>query len=350
MHRVALAAFCAFVLAHVACASGPSPCPAEAATPSATPLAPPAPAPVCAPASPSASASASAPPAASAAPPAPPAPPAAFETAIQAASKAIAAGDYATADHQLAAAAGAARGAPGEAHLSFHVAHLRAARFAATHDFERAAAALVAVVPELARHPESSDEFWAHNALMMLREAQGDPAAALAEDDQATLAAARGSWDTPQARETLAYLKDRWHRAYLTRMLAEMRKGSERQALIGYAEAALEDYRAIAHPLGGYEDSIAILDAYFATLAGNGPAALRAAKLVDPTKDDDVEDLYLVVIGLRAGGDRAGADALERIMRGAPPTYIARSIMDWWLDHDARWPADRTFTPRHPTP
>jgi len=269
---------------------------------------------------------------------------------MQAASKAIAATDYATADRQLDAAAAAARGAPDEAHLSFHVAHLRAARFAAAHDFEHAASALVSVVPELARHPESSDEFWAHNALMMIREAQGDPASALAEDDQATLAAARGTWDTPQDRETLAYTKDRWHRAYLTRMLAEMRKGSERQALIGYAQAALEDYRTRAHQLEGYGDSVAILDAYFAALAGDGPAALRAAKLVDPTKDDDVEDLYLVVIGLRAGGDRAAADAVERIMRAAPPTYIARSIMVSWLDHDARWPADRTFTPRHPAP
>jgi len=271
---------------------------------------------------------------------------------MEAAQKATAAGDYATADRQLdAAAAAAAGGAPDEAHLHYLVAHVRAARFAAAHDFERAAAALVSVVPELAHHPESHDEFWAHNALMMIREAQGDPAAALAEDDQATLAASHGTWgDTPQDRETLAYLKDRWHRAYLTRMLAEMRKGSERQALLGYAQAALEDYRTRAHPLGDYDDSIAILDAYFAALAGDGPAALRAAKLVDPAKDDDVEDLYLVVIGLRAGGDRAGADAVERVMRAAPATYMARSIMVWWLDHDARGPADRTFTPRHPVP
>lgn len=269
---------------------------------------------------------------------------------MEAAGRAIAAGDFATADRQLDAAAAAADAAgQDQAHLRFLVAHLRAARFAAVHEFERAAATLVATLTELANHPESPDEFWAHNALMMLREAQGDPAAALAEDDQATLAAARGTWgDSPQDRENLAYTKDRWHRAYLTRMLAEMRKGSERQALVGYAQAALEDYRKRAHAIGGYDDSVAILDAYFAALAGDGPAALRAAKLVDPAKDDDVEDLYLVVIGLRAGGDRAGAEAVERIMRAAPPMYMARSIMVWWLDHDARWPADRTFTPRHP--
>lgn len=332
-----------------ACASQPAPCPAAAPQ---APLSAAAPPPAC----PSASASVAAVPQAAASAsastpaPAPPSapPPAAFTTALDAANKAIAAGDYATADKQLDAAASAASS---DAHLRFLVAHERATRFVSAHDFEHAAAAFVAVIPELARHPESSDEFWAHNAMMMIREAQGDPAAALAEDDQATLAAARGTWgDTPQERETLAYLKDRWHRAYLTRMLAETRKGTARQALLGYAQAALEDYRARAHQLGDYQDSVAILDAYFAALAGDGAAALRAAKQVDPAKDDDVEDLYLVFIGLDAGGDRAGAQAVARRMRAAPGPHISRSIMLSWLDHDARWPADRTFTPRHPAP
>lgn len=332
------------------CASQPAPCaPAAAPAPVAvtTPTCPSAPA--------AAASSPAAAPSASAAPPAPAAPapaPAAFTAALEAANKAIAAGDYATADKQLDAAASAvSTQAPDDVHLRFLVAYHRATRFASAHDFERAAAAFVAAIPDLARHPESSDEFWAHNAMMMIREAQGDPAAALAENDQATLAAARGAWgDSPQDRETLAYLKDRWHRAYLTRMLAETRKGSARQALIGYAQAALEDYRTRAHSLGDYEDSIAILDAYFAALAVDGAAALRAAKRVDPAKDDDLEDLYLVVIGLDAGGDHAGAQAVARRMRAAPGAHISRAIMLSWLDHDARWPADRTFTPRHPAP
>jgi hypothetical protein len=45
---------------------------------------------------------------------------------MQAANKAIAAGDYATADRQLDAAAAAAQGARDEAHLRFLVAHSRA--------------------------------------------------------------------------------------------------------------------------------------------------------------------------------------------------------------------------------
>ena len=316
----------------------------------------PQPVPVCPSAAPGPTASA-APAAQVAAPPAPPPPPPAqapaprepppaFLQALDAARAAIVAADYGAAERHLDAAA---KLVGDDAHLAFLVAHHRATRFACTADFERAAAALVAVLPELAKHPELSDEFWAHNAMMMIREAAGDPAAALAEDDQATLAAARGAWE-PAEREALAYLKDRWHRAYLTRMLAEMRAGSAKQALVLYAESALADYRARARPLGGYEDSIAILEAYFAALDGKRDEALRAAKRVDPAKDDDVEDLYLVVVGLEAGGDHAAAEAARRVMR-APGRRagISRAIMLRWLVEDAKPAAGRAFTPWHPT-
>jgi hypothetical protein len=174
--------------------------------------------------------------------------------------------------------------------------------------------------------------------MMMIREAQGDPAAALAENDQATLCAARGTWD-PQGRATLAFQKDRWHRAYLTRMLAESRTGSAKQALIQYATAALDDYRTL-----GFSDSIAILDAYFAALDGNKAAALAAAKQVDPLKDDDIEDLYLVVVGLEVGGDHAAAERVRVIMRQPGRVHHARAIMLRWLDLDAK---SKGFTPWH---
>ena len=300
MRSTALIMPCLALLAgvHAACVREPEePCSTVApvaSTPPAASAAPPAPAAVAASApSPPISSSSAAPPT-----PAAPAPPAAFGRALEAAKTAIETGDYAGADRQLDAATAVAGG---DAHLHFVVARYRVARFAYSGDFEGAAAALVSVIPELAKHPESPDEFWAHNAMMMVRESQGDPAAALAENDQATLAAARGTWQ-PESRETLAYLKDRWHRAYLTRMLAETRTGSVRQALVQYAEAALADYTARARQLGTNEDSIAVLEAYFAALDGKRDAALRAAKRVDPAKDDDVEDLYLVVIGLEAGG------------------------------------------------
>jgi hypothetical protein len=230
---------------------------------------------------------------------------------VVAVEEAVEAGDYAGADREIAAAAAVAGD---DAHLLFLVARYRATRFAYSGDFERAATALVSVIPEFAKYPESPDEFSAHNAMMMIRVAQGDPAAALAEDDQATLAAARGTW-APEDRETLAYLKDRWHRAYLTRMLAETRTGSIRQALIRYAEASLDDYRARARQLGSNEETIAVLEAYFAALDGKRDAALRAAKKVDPAKDDDIEDLYLLVVGLEAGGDHVAAESVRQKMR-----------------------------------
>jgi len=241
----------------------------------------------------------------------------------------------AAADKQIAAATAAAAD---DAHLQYLVARVRAARFASAGDFDRAAAALVAVIPTLARHAELADEFWSHNAMMMIREAQGDPAAALAEDDQATLCAARGTWDPP-GRDTLAFQKDRWHRAYLTRMLAESRAGSVKQALIQYAQAALDEYRP-----AGFPESVAVLEAYFAALDGRREAALAAARRVDPAKDDDVEDLYLVVVGLEAGGDHAGAEAVRRVMRRPGGARVSRSIMLRWLDLDEK---GRGFTPWH---
>jgi hypothetical protein len=310
---------------------------AACGAPAPAPVAP-APAPICPkpPPPPTATAVATSPtPPRPTPPPQPPAPPPALAAALDAAAAAIAANDRAAADKQLAAASAAAGN---DAHFAYLVARMRATRFVYAGDFDRAAAALVAVIPTLAKHPELRDEFWSHNAMMMIREAQGDPAAALAENDQATLCAARGTWD-PEGREKLAFQKDRWHRAYLTRMLAESRTGSAKRALVQYAEAALADYRT-----RGFPESIAVLEAYFAALDGKRAEALAAAKRVDPAKDDDVEDLYLVVVGLEAGGDHAAAEAVRRVMRRPGPIYAARAIMLRWLDLDAK---KRGFTPLH---
>jgi hypothetical protein len=261
-----------------------------------------------------------------------------------AAEDAIDATDFARADRELDVAATATGN---DTHLVFMLALYRATRFAYSGDFERAAVALTSVIPELAKHPESPDEFSAHNQMMLIRVALGDPAAALAEDDQATAAAARGTW-APLDRETLAYLKDRWHRAYLSRMLAETRTGAAKQKVLHDAQAALDDYRARARQLGTNEDSIAVLEAYFAALDGNREAALKAARRVDPEKDDDIEDLYLVVIGLEAGGDHARAEVVRRKIRQPGPVHLSRPIMLRWLERDAKVPRDK-FTPWHPS-
>ena len=324
---------------HAACASAPVaagaplPAPTDSAHPSTTPSSPVAalPGPVSSP-----TITPLAPP-----PSELPRPPSALQEALDGAARAVAAGDATTADKQIAAATAAAGD---DSHFAYLVASVRALRYAYVGDFESAAAAFLAVLPTLAKHPELPDEFWSHNAMMMIREAQGDPAAALAENDQATLCAERGTWD-PQGRATLALQKDRWHRAYLTRMLAESRTGSVKQALVQYAQAALDEYRA-----PGFPDSVAVLDAYFAALDGRREAALAAASRVDPAKDDDVEDLYLVVVGLEVGGDHAAAETVRRVMRRPGNVHIARAIMLRWLDLDAKAPRTRGFTPWHAGP
>ncbi|HEY1691881.1 MAG TPA: hypothetical protein VGG39_06950 [Polyangiaceae bacterium] len=329
------------VTALAACASSASPpvtpCPAPPAPASASA---PAPASAPTPASAPAPALAPAPPPAlvPSPPPSGPPSPSTVRSSLDAASRALASGDFAAADPLLAAAF-AATGP--DAHLRYQVARSKAVRYAMAADFEQAAEALVSVIPALARHPELADEFWAHNAMMMVREAEGDPAAALAENDQATLCAERGTWE-PQERAKLAFQKDRWHRAYLTRMLAESRTGTVKQALVGYAQAALDDYRT-----KGFPDSIAILDAYFAALDGRKDAALAAARKVDPAKDDDVEDLYLVVVGLEAGGDHAAAESVRAVMRKPGGPSLSRAIMVRWVDLDAKGPRGGGFTPWH---
>ena len=100
----------------------------------------------------------------------------------------------------------------------------------------------------------------------------------------------------------------------------------------------------------GFPDSVAVLDAYFAVLDGKRDAAPAAAKRVDPAKDDDIEDLYLVVVGLEVGGDHAAAEAVRRVMRRQGGVHIARAIMLRWLDLDAGAPRAHGFTPWHAGP
>jgi hypothetical protein len=133
-------------------------------------------------------------------------------------------------------------------------------------------------------------------------------------------------------------------------MLAETRTGATRATLVRYAEAAFDDYRARARKLGENDESIAILEAYFAALDGHRDIAREAAKRVDVVKDDDLEDLYLVVVGLEAGGDHAGAQAVRERMRHSGSVYLAHPIMLRWLEHDAKIPRDRVFTPWHAAP
>jgi hypothetical protein len=72
-----------------------------------------------------------------------------------------------------------------------------------------------------------------------------------------------------------------------------------------------------------------------------------AAQRIDPSKNDDIEDLYLVVVGLEAGGDHAAAEAVRKVMRKSEGVHVARPIMLRWLEIDAKGAKGRGFTPWH---
>ena len=91
---------------------------------------------------------------------------------------------------------------------------------------------------------------------------------------------------------------------------------------------------------------MAVLEAYFAALDGKREAARAAARRIDSAKDDDIEDLHLVVVGLEAGGDHAAAEGVRRVMRRPGAVRISRAIMLRWLDIDTKVP-HTGFTPWH---
>lgn len=260
---------------------------------------------------------------------------------LEKADERIRARDHAGAGAELDAAA---RLAGDDLELRYGVAMQRATLAAYRGDYERAARELVALVPELRPLTHVPAEFWLHNTIMMIREAQGDVAAALAECDAMTAAGKRGTWSTPAKRELLVSTKELWHRAYLLRMLAERQRGPKRAATLRDAETARQAYAKVA-PQPDFRDAVAVLDGYFATLDGRRDAALEAARRVNLVENHDLEDLYLAALALEAGGQAGEARKVREKILAAEGVAIPAAIMRDFIARDAK---GGRFTPRWP--
>lgn len=228
------------------------------------------------------------------------------------------------------------------------VYYYRATLAAFTGDYDEAARLLwVRLGPAEARLGDPR-AFWIHNALMMVRGAQGDLAGALLENAAATRFGRRATFEPEgMSREKLVSMKDLWHRAYYLRMLAERRDGHAREALLRYAEEARSGYRAIAAPMPKYQDSIAVLDGLFAALAGDADAALAAGRRVNVAENGDLEDLVLTFVALKAGGAEDEAAAVANTIAQSDAVYLARPIVAEWLRRMNEAPA--RFSPLRPT-
>lgn len=198
--------------------------------------------------------------------------------------------------------------------------------------------------------PATADAFAFHDAMIALRTAQGDLLGALVECEEMVRAGALGTWSPPDIdRMTLVRLKEHWHRAYLLRMIAQTLAGADRQAYIGYAESARQDYLAVAGPLGTLNDSIAVLDAYFAFCDGVRPRMREAALRVNVADDDDIEDLYLVQLALDGAGDTEAAATVRKRMFALTSATVLTPVFLAWMRADAAT-ADQPppFSPKHP--
>jgi hypothetical protein len=222
----------------------------------------------------------------------------------------------------------------------------RATLFAYKRDFAGAARVLTEPLAGASGPVEPAFEFVVQNTLLMLHTAEGDLPAAIAACDAMTAAGTHGSWAAEKQASNLVQLKEHWHRAYLLRMLAVVEKGPKRAQALAAAEAARKAYRALAAPLGTNDDSIAVLDGFFAVHAGDKRAALAAAKRVKLALNDDVEDLYLTQMAFDAGGDAAGAQAVRDHIASLHEVSIADAVVKMWLERDAAQPERRS--PRHP--
>jgi hypothetical protein len=269
--------------------------------------------------------------------------------ALDAAEQAVRAKDYTTASRKIDEAKRMPQVSSGELGRA---AFLEAATHAYRGDYEATARALLKHLEYAAPRRDEPTAFYLHNSLSIVRQAQGDLTAALIEADARTRTGELGTWTGDSSpgsdRATQVKLKETWHRAYLLRMYVQQVAGTRRDAALAEAEEARRQYTAIAQPLGTYSDSIAVLEAFFAMHDGDHARAREAARRVDVTKNDDVEDLYLVYSALDAAGDKEGAAATKKAIDAVTYVSFIVPIIREFIDRDGRSGTKR-FTPRQPT-
>jgi len=200
--------------------------------------------------------------------------------------------------------------------------------------------------------PDATMPFGYHNALIMVRTAMADLPGALVECHLMTEAGQGAPFSDGADGRNLVLLKRYWHEAYLLRMAAAMvPAGFFHEGALAAARRAREAFRALSRSISGDGDpSVAVLDAFFAVHDGDRAAALAAARSVDVAADEDIEDLYLVQMGLDFGGDAAGAAAVRARIAKLDEASVAVPIMALFIgrDLDAAAGKPALWTPRHP--
>jgi hypothetical protein len=193
---------------------------------------------------------------------------------------------------------------------------------AATHgDLLAARTQLASLLEETKEHPAEDFEFWLHNQLTWVHWAAGNLDAAAAEVDAAGTTLDHSTLDP--ARKKSLRLHERWDRAYLAYERAA--RSPADKSLLRIASGARTDYEAIAKPAHDI-DGMAVLEAFSLARSGRGKDASVVARKVDVTKDADLQDLYVIAVALKAGGDDAAARAIVARVCSAKP-YLMKPLI-----------------------
>jgi hypothetical protein len=170
----------------------------------------------------------------------------------------------------------------------------------------------------LAEKPDVDTVGMIYNCRTWLRWGAGDKKGAAAENEKLREAVA-GSDVKTRHGWMLHYW---WDRSYLE---AEAGKLDE-------AQKSRDQFFAIATAPDD-ADSKHVLDAWLAFRRGDGEKARAAASAVDPAKDGDLQDLYVLACALESGGDATGAASIrQRIRNGSrypmKPTILQQMARD----------------------
>ncbi len=167
----------------------------------------------------------------------------------------------------------------------------------------------------LATNPDDDTKELIYNCRTWIRWTSGDKGGARAENEKVREVAERD----PTHQRLRNYW---WDRAYLEAEAGKLEDADKSRA----------EFFAIATKPDD-ADSKNVLDAWLAFRRGDGDKARAAASKVDPAKDDDLQDLYVLACALESGGDAAGAASIrDRIRNGyrypMKPTILQQMARD----------------------
>ena len=197
----------------------------------------------------------------------------------------------------------------------------RAVAAATRGDLGAARTELASLLDETKTHPEQDLEFWIHNELTWVHWAGGNLDAAEAEVHAAGVALEHSTLDVAKKNELR--LHERWDRAYLA--FERVQREPNEKPLVTAATKLRAEYEAIARPANDH-DGMAVLEAFSLVQTGKDKAAAVAARKVDIAQDSDLQDLYVLALALRAGGDVAGANRIVARVCAAKP-YLMKPLL-----------------------